>query len=192
MISTIVLAAGQSKRMGGDNKLIKKYNKKYLINHIVATLIKSKVNKIIVVLGFQSSKVRKIIVKNKKINFVFNKNYKSGMASSIKVGLRRISKRSIGFLIVQADMPKISRKIINKLYEAIKSKDKEIFIPTYKRKLGNPVGFKYSMLKLLKKITGDRGAKKIIKGNKKKLYLVKVNSISIFNDLNTPRDFLNN
>ncbi len=79
--------------MGGDNKLIKKYNKKYLINHIVATLIKSKVNKIIVVLGFQSSKVRKIIVKNKKINFVFNKNYKSGMASSIKVGLRRISNR---------------------------------------------------------------------------------------------------
>ena len=192
MISTIVLAAGQSKRMGGDNKLIKKYNKKYLINHIVATLIKSKVNKIIVVLGFQSSKVRKIIVKNKKINFVFNKNYKSGMASSIKVGLRRISKRSIGFLIVQADMPKISRKIINKLYEAIKSKDKEIFVPTYKRKLGNPVGFKYSMLKTLKKIKGDKGAKKIIKKNKKKLYLIKVNSKSIFNDLNTPRDFLCN
>jgi molybdenum cofactor cytidylyltransferase len=192
MISTIVLAAGQSKRMGGDNKLIKKYNKKYLINHIVATLIKSKVNKIIVVLGFQSSKVRKIIVKNKKINFVFNKNYKSGMASSIKVGLRRISKRSIGFLIVQADMPKISRKIINKLYEAIKSKDKEIFVPTYKRKLGNPVGFKYSMLKTLKKIKGDKGAKKIIKRNKKKIYLIKVNSKSIFNDLNTPRDFLNN
>ena len=192
MISTIVLAAGQSKRMGGDNKLIKKYNKKYLINHIVATLIKSKVNKIIVVLGFQSSKVRKIIVKNKKINFVFNKNYKSGMASSIKVGLRRISKRSIGFLIVQADMPKISRKIINKLYEAIKNKDKEIFVPIYKRKLGNPVGFKYSMPKKLKKIKGDKGAKKIIKRNKKKLYLVKVNAKSIFNDLNTPRDFLNN
>ena len=192
MISAILLAAGQSRRMGGDNKLIKKYNKKYLINHIVATLIKSKVNKIIVVLGFQSSKVRKIIVKNKKINFVFNKNYKSGMASSIKVGLRRISKRSIGFLIVQADMPKISRKIINKLYEAIKNKDKEIFVPIYKRKLGNPVGFKYSMLKKLKKIKGDKGAKKIIKRNKKKLYLVKVNAKSIFNDLNTPRDFLNN
>ncbi len=89
-------------------------------------------------------------------------------------------------------MPQISRKIINKLYEAIKSKDKEIFVPTYKRKLGNPVGFKYSMLKSVKKIAGDRGAKKIIKRNKKKLYLIKVNSKSIFNDLNTPGDFLNN
>ena len=192
MISAILLAAGQSQRMGGDNKLIKKYNKKHLINHILDTLIKSKIKKIIVVSGFQNSKVKKIIVKNKKINFVYNKNYKSGMASSIKTGLKRISKKNIGFLIIHADMPQISRKIINKLYEAIKSKDKEIFVPTYKRKLGNPVGFKYSMLKSLKKITGDRGAKKIIKRNKKKLYLVKVNSKSIFNDLNTPRDFLNN
>jgi len=192
MISAILLAAGQSQRMGGNNKLIKKYNKKYLINHIVDTLIKSKVKKIIVVLGFQNSKVKKIIVKNKKISFVYNKNYKSGMASSIKTGLKRISKKNIGFLIIHADMPKISRKIINKLYEAIKNKDKEIFVPIYKRKLGNPVGFKYSMLKKLKKIKGDKGAKKIIKRNKKKLYLVKVNAKSIFNDLNTPRDFLNN
>ena len=192
MISAILLAAGQSQRMGGNNKLIKKYNKKYLINHIVDTLIKSKVKKIIVVLGFQNSKVKKIIVKNKKINFVYNKNYKSGMSSSIKTGLKRISKKNIGFLIIHADMPQISRKIINKLYEAIKSKDKEIFVPTYKRKLGNPVGFKYSMLKSLKKIKGDKGAKKIIKRNKKKLYLIKVNSKSIFNDLNTPKDFLNN
>ena len=192
MISAILLAAGQSQRMGGNNKLIKKYNKKYLINHIVDTLIKSKVKKIIVVLGFQTSKVKKIIVEDKKISFVYNKNYKSGMASSIKTGLKRISKKNIGFLIIHADMPKISRKIINKLYEAIKNKDKEIFVPIYKRKLGNPVGFKYSMLKKLKKIKGDKGAKKIIKRNKKKLYLVKVNAKSIFNDLNTPRDFLNN
>jgi len=192
MISAILLAAGQSQRMGGDNKLIKKYNKKYLINHILDALIKSKVKKIIVVLGFQTSKVKKIIVEDKKISFVYNKNYKSGMASSIKTGLKRISKKNIGFLIIHADMPQISRKIINKLYEAIKSKDKEIFVPTYKRKLGNPVGFKYSMLKTLKKIKGDKGAKKIIKRNKKKIYLIKVNSKSIFNDLNTPRDFLNN
>jgi molybdenum cofactor cytidylyltransferase len=192
MISAILLAAGQSHRMGGDNKLIKKYNKKYLINHILDVLIKSKIKKTIVVLGFQSSKVKKIIVKDKKISFVYNKNYKFGMASSIKTGLKRISKKNVGFLIIHADMPKISKKIINKIYEAIKSKDKEIFVPTYKRKLGNPVGFKYSMLKSLKKITGDRGAKKIIKRNKKKLYLIRVNSKSIFNNLNTPRDFLNN
>ena len=192
MISAIVLAAGQSKRMGGDNKLIKKYNKKYLINHIIGTLIKSKVNKIIVVLGFQKIKVRKITVKNKKINFVFNKNYKSGMASSIKTGLKRILKKNIGFLIVQADMPLISKKIINSLCYAIENNNKEIVVPIYKINMGNPIGFKSSMIKILNKTKGDSGAKKMIKRNKKKLSLIKVNSKSIFKDFNTQRDFLLN
>ena len=192
MISAILLAAGQSKRMNGKNKLIKKYNKKYLINHIIDTLIKSKVNKIIVVLGFQKSKVRKITVKNKKINFVFNKNYKSGMASSIKTGLKRISKKSIGFLIVQADMPLISKKIVNTLCYAVRNSNKEIVAPIYKRKMGNPIGFKRSMTRILNKTSGDSGAKKMIKRNKKKLGLIKVNSKSIFKDFNTKRDFLLN
>ena len=192
MISAIVLAAGQSKRMGGDNKLIKKYNKKYLINHIIGTLIKSKVNKIIVVLGFQKIKVRKITVKNKKINFVFNKNYKSGMASSIKTGLKRILKKNIGFLVVQADMPLISKKIINSLCYAIENNNKEIVVPIYKINMGNPIGFKSSMIKILNKTKGDSGAKKMIKRNKKKLSLIKVNSKSIFKDFNTHRDFLLN
>ena len=192
MISAIVLAAGQSKRMGGDNKLMKKYNKKYLINHIIGTLIKSKVNKIIVVLGFQKIKVRKITVKNKKINFVFNKNYKSGMASSIKTGLKRILKKNIGFLVVQADMPLISKKIINSLCYAIENNNKEIVVPIYKINMGNPIGFKSSMIKILNKTKGDSGAKKMIKRNKKKLSLIKVNSKSIFKDFNTQRDFLLN
>ena len=192
MISAIVLAAGQSKRMGGDNKLIKKYNKKYLINHIIGTLIKSKVNKIIVVLGFQKIKVRKITVKNKKINFVFNKNYKSGMASSIKTGLKEISKRSIGFLIVQADMPLISKKIIDSLCYSIRNNNKEIVAPIYKSNMGNPIGFKRSMTRILNKTSGDSGAKKMIKRNKKNLSLISVNSKSIFKDFNTQKDFLLN
>ena len=189
MFSAILLAAGQSKRMNGDNKLIKKYNKKYLINHIIGSLIKSKVNKIIVVLGFQSSKVKKIIIKNKKINFVFNKNYKSGMSSSIKTGLKRISKKSIGFLIVQADMPLISKKIVDTLCYAVRNGNKEIVAPIYKRKMGNPIGFKRSMTRILNKTSEDSGAKKIILKNKKKLGLIKVNSKSIFKDFNTKRDF---
>ena len=189
MISAILLAAGQSKRMNGDNKLIKKYNKKYLINHIVGTLIKSKVDKIIIVLGFQRSKVRKITIKNKKINFVYNKNYKSGMASSIKTGLKRISKRSVGFLIVQADMPLISKKIVNTLCYAVRNSNKEIVAPIYKRKMGNPIGFKRSMTRILNKTSGDSGAKKIILRNKNKLGLIKINSKSIFKDFNTKRDF---
>ena len=114
------------------------------------------------------------------------------MASSIKTGLKRISKKNIGFLIVQADMPLISKKIINSLCYAIRKKNKKIVAPIYKRNIGNPIGFKSSMIKILNKTRGDSGAKKIIKRNKKHLSLIRVNSKSIFKNFNTEKDFLLN
>ena len=190
MISAILLAAGQSKRMDGENKLLKKYKKKHFINHILNTLTKSKISKIIVVLGFQRSKVRKVLLKNKKIKCIYNKKYKSGMASSIKAGLKKISQKNTGFLIIHADMPLVSTAIINLFCLGLNKSNKEIFVPINKKKIGNPIGFKSSMIKFLNKIKGDKGAKKIIRRNKHKLYFIKINSKSIFRDFNTQRDFL--
>ncbi|MBO42068.1 MAG: hypothetical protein CMJ04_03815 [Pelagibacteraceae bacterium] len=53
MISAILLAAGQSKRINNHNKLLLRYKNKVMVNHILQSLIKSKVNKIIVVLGYE-------------------------------------------------------------------------------------------------------------------------------------------
>ena len=95
----------------------------------------------------------------------------------------------MGFLIVHADMPLISKGIINILCSVVKNKDKEIFVPVYKKKLGNPLAFKYSMIKSLKKIKGDRGAKKLIRSNKSKVQLVKIKSKSILVDFDQLKDF---
>ena len=189
MISAILLAAGQSKRMQGENKLLKKYKKKYLINHILKSLIKSKVNKIIVVLGHENRKIKKISLKSKKITFVVNSQYLKGISTSIKSGLKKISKKNIGFLIVHADMPLVSKKILNTLCSALKSKNKEIFVPVYKKKVGNPLAFKYSMIKSFRKIKGDRGAKKLVRLNKSKVQMVNVNSKSILIDFDQLKDF---
>ena len=64
MISAILLAAGQSKRFKNDNKLTKIYKDKPLINHAINSLVKSKVNKIIIVLGYQSKKVKNMLENN--------------------------------------------------------------------------------------------------------------------------------
>ena len=189
MISAILLAAGQSKRTGNENKLIKKYKGRALINHILNSLIRSKVNKIIIVLGHKKQKIKKIALKSKKITFVINSSYKKGISSSIKSGLKKISKKNIGFLIVHADMPLVSKTILNTLCSALKIKNKEIFVPIYKKKVGNPLAFKYSMIKSLKKIKGDRGAKKLIRSNKSKVQLVKIKSKSILIDFDQLKDF---
>ncbi len=189
MISSILLAAGQSERMQGENKLLKKYKKKYLINHILKSLIKSKVNKIIIVLGYENKKIKKIALKSKKIIFVVNSQYLKGISTSIKCGLKKISKKNIGFLIAHADMPLVSKTILNALCSALKNKNEEIFIPVYKKRIGNPLAFKYSMIKFLKRIKGDRGAKKLIRSNKSKIKLMKMKSKSILIDFDQLKDF---
>ena len=189
MITAILLAAGQSKRLVNQNKLIKKYKKKPLINHVVQSIIKSKIEKLIIVLGFEYLKVKKKVNKNKKIQFVINHNYKKGISSSIKCGLKKISNKNDGFIIVQADMPKISKNIFNKLHTEIKTNKKEIFVPIKNNKIGNPIGFKISMINKLKKISGNKGAKFIIKRNRPKIKYIRTKSLGIFKDIDLIKDF---
>ena len=189
MIAAILLAAGQSKRLFNQNKLTKNYKGKPLINHAVQSIIKSKIEKLIIVLGFEYLKVKKKINKNKKIKFVINHNYTRGIASSIKCGLKKISNKSDGFIIVQADMPEIGKNILNKLYKEIKTNKKEIFVPRKNNKIGNPIGFKLSMINQLKKISGNRGAKFIIQKNKSKIKYIRTKSLGIFKDIDLNKDF---
>jgi len=189
MITAILLAAGQSKRLFNQNKLIKNFKGKLLVNYVVQSIIKSKIEKLIIVLGFEYLNVKKKINKNKKIKFVINHNYTRGIASSIKCGLKKISNKSDGFIIVQADMPEIGKNILNKLYKEIKTNKKEIFVPRKNNKIGNPIGFKLSMINQLKKISGNRGAKFIIKKNKSKIKYIRTKSLGIFKDIDLNKDF---
>ena len=191
MIKAILLAAGKSKRLKSENKLIKIYNKKPLINHGVKSLIKSKVNKIIIVLGFESKKLKKIIKKNRKISFTFNKYYKKGMSSSIKQGLKKISKKDKGFIIVQSDMPFITTSNINKICNSITAKKYLIHILRYKNQMGNPIGFDISILDKFKKIKGNIGAKYMVKKLKNRANFIAVSSKKFFKDLDKPSDFRN-
>ena len=189
MIKAILLAAGQSKRLKGENKLIKKFKNKPLINHVLTSLVKSKVNKIIIVLGYQSKKLKKIIKKNNKNLFTTNKKFKSGMSTSIKSGLRKISKKDKGFIIVQSDMPFIKISDINKLYQSIYKKNYLVHALKFKNKVGNPVGFKISILNKFKKIKGNFGAKFMVKRLKKNTNFIKVSSEKIFRDFDYKKDF---
>ena len=189
MIRAILLAAGQSKRLKGENKLIKKFKNKPLINHTINSLIKSKISKIIIVLGHQDKVIKKIIKKNKKIIFILNKKYKSGMSSSIKVGLKKISKKNEGFLIVQSDMPFIKSSDINKIYNSIKKRKFLVHALKFKNRVGNPIGFDISVMKKFKKIKGDIGAKFMVKRLKKRTNFMKVSSSKIFKDFDLKKDF---
>ena len=187
MISAILLAAGQSKRMAGENKLTKKIKGIPLIKHSVKNILASSIDELIIVLGYQKEIIEKLIDKNKKIKFVFNKDFENGMASSIKTGLNNLSDKTKAFFICLGDMPMVSHDTYNQL---IKSKgNKEIIAPTYKEQQGNPVLFNKSMKEKIMGITGDVGAKKILELNKDKILNLEINEQSVTKAFNTQNDF---
>ena len=191
MIKVILLAAGLSKRMKSENKLIKLYKNKPLINYSLNVLKKSKANKIIIVLGHQYKEVRKIIKKNKKIIFTYNKNYKKGMASSIKMGLKKVSKNDKGFIVAQSDMPFVKLSDLNKICRSIKTKKFLVHALKYKNRLGNPVGFDISLIKKFKNIKGQFGAKFMVKRLKNRKNFINTSNLKSFKDFDKVSDFRN-
>jgi len=189
MIKGILLAAGQSRRLKNENKLIKIFKNKPLIHHALNSVQNSKIKKLIIVLGYQYKEVKKKIKKNKKIIFVHNKNYKNGMSSSIKSGLKKISKKDKGFIILQSDMPFVKTSDINKIYNSIIRKKYLVHALKYKNRIGNPIGFDISILKKFKKIKGNVGAKYMIKRLKNSTNFIKVSSSRVFKDFDKTSDF---
>tara|TARA_B110000003_G_C16464535_1_gene463210 strand:+ start:224 stop:799 length:576 start_codon:yes stop_codon:yes gene_type:complete len=189
MIKAILLAAGQSKRLKSENKLIKLYKKTPLINHSLKKLQKSNVNKIIIVLGHDYKEIKKIIKKNKKNIFIYNKNFKKGMASSIKVGLKKVARNDEGFIVVQSDMPFIKTSDINKIYNSIKLKKFLVYMLKFKNKIGNPIGFDISLIKKFKNIRGEFGAKFMVKRLKKRTKFIRTSSVKSFKDFDKVSDF---
>ena len=187
MISAILLAAGQSKRMVSENKLAKKIQGVPLIKHSVKNILAASIDELIIVLGYQKEIIEKLIDKNEKIKFVFNKDFESGMASSIKTGLDNLSEKTEAFFICLGDMPMVNHDIYNQI---IRSKNnKEIIVPTYKGQQGNPVLFSNSMRNKIMNIQGDIGAKKILELNKDKILNLDINDQSITKDFNTKSNF---
>ena len=187
MITAILLAAGESKRMNGENKLIKKIYGKSLIEHSVKNILESSIDELIIIIGHQSELIKNILSRHKKIKFIFNNKYKTGMASSIQIGLNNLSKETQSFFICLGDMPNINKQIYNSL---IKSKNShQIIIPTYKGQSGNPVLFDKSMKEIIINIEGDNGAKKIINMHRDQTFFLETNDQSIIQDFNTHQSF---
>ena len=190
MISAILLAAGESKRMVDENKLIKKYKSIPLIKYAVSNVLNSPIDELIIVLGYQKESIQKIIEENKKIKFIANPNFESGIASSIKKGLDSLSKETEAFFICLGDMPNVNKEIYNQLINAsFSNKDKEIFVPYYQERQANPILFSKKIQDKIRQIKGDFGAKKIIADNEKKVFKLLIRDKGVITDFNKINDF---
>ncbi len=191
-IDCFILAAGMSKRMGNQNKLLKKINNNTVLNQTLKNHIESKINNINLILGHQKNIVLEYVDQN-KVFIIENNNFKSGMLSSILKIDENISDDTKGVLISLADMPLVTSEDINKLISIFNENNQKIIcIPENKGKLGNPILLPKEIYKdLIKnksKLSNDKGLKKLIL-DKKYDYIRVSLSEGVIKDFDTIEDF---
>ncbi|MBC8258325.1 MAG: nucleotidyltransferase family protein [SAR324 cluster bacterium] len=192
MISAIILAAGESRRMGEQNKLLLSFSGQVLIHKIVETVCNSVVDDVLVVLGYEAENI-KAVLENLPVRFLENKGYEEGMTSSIQTGVRATAEVSQGLLICLADMPFVDKADLNRLVQAFtdlsKTESSLIIVPVFQGKRGNPVLFssKFRDEILLHDGEGCRG---ILRKHQQSIREIEMDSEHVLLDVDTPEDYL--
>lgn len=185
-VAGIILAAGDSTRMGKENKLALPWNGKPMLAHVIKAALHSKLSQTCVVLGHQSQLIKGMI-NHLKILWVENNHWKTGMASSIVAGVKRMEKYD-GYLILLGDMPLINSQMINDII--FHGTMNNIVIPVHQGKQGNPVFFGSFFRNDLLSISGDQGAKKIIQQYADSVVKIDIQSDAIFQDIDTKANIM--
>ena len=161
--SAIILAAGQSSRLGAPKQLLK-YQGKSLLQHTIDMTMHSPVQSIIVVLGSGFELMVKEI-DSPDISIVKNENWHTGLASSISCGmnaLQDIAPSSDTAILMVCDQPFISTELLESLIAEQKKTGKPIVASKYENTIGIPALFHKSFFPQLMELKGDSGAKKIM------------------------------
>lgn len=183
-IYCIILAAGESTRMGSPKALLQIQGKTFL-EHLVATLRNAGLHEISVVLGHDSDK---IIAQHPKLDvrFIINENYQKGQLSSIQAAIKSVPKDCDAIMICPIDRPLISTELIKKLIEAYSKSKPPIIIPIFDAKRGHPVIFSSSLFPEVLRAPHDVGARAVVWAHHNEVVEVQTEEEGILLNIDNP------
>lgn len=185
-IVAIVLAAGQSRRMGTSNKLTAEIDGLPMVRHAVNAALQSGAAETIVVTGHQPDKVAAAVA-DTDVRLVGNPDYARGLSTSLRAGVAAAPADADGLVVLLGDMPRIQASHVDKLIAAFNPLEgRAICVPTFQGKRGNPVLFAASLMAELREIGGDVGARHIIGQHEDIVAEVGMADDAIFLDIDTP------
>lgn len=159
--AAIILAAGQSRRMGQINKLLIEVDGKSMVRHAVDAAREAGAAPIIVVTGHQPDALRDAA--GGDVTFVHNPDYADGLSTSLRAGIAAVSDDCDGALIALGDMPKVTADHLRRLVAAHDPDEGHLIcVPTREGKRGNPVFWDRRFFDDMSALGGDVGAKHLI------------------------------
>lgn len=182
----ILLAAGESRRMGYPKPLLEIGGRTFLATLAAAML--DSIARLIVVVGAHADAVRRAVPEDSRITVVENPNYLRGQLSSIKVGLSAVEADACGALVHLADHPMVTAATFAAMVEQYVRSQKPIVIARYRGRRGHPVLFARTLFAELRAASEDQGARVVVGADPDRVAYVDVDDPGVVMDLDTPED----
>ncbi len=185
-MAAIVLAAGASSRMAPRHKLLTILaDGRSMLAHTVDHVLASSARPVIVVTGHRADEIRATLP-GRDVVFVQCDRHAEGLAESLKTGLAALPGDAAAFLVCLGDMPLVHPDTLNRMMSAYDPDEgRRIVVPVYQGKLGNPVLWDSSYIDEMRQLSGDTGARALLRHHADQVTEVMVNDDSILADFDT-------
>jgi len=185
-IAILILAAGQSRRMGKRNKLLVPVDGKPLLQHTVEAALASKATDTLVVTGHERDKVETIL-EGIAVRIVYNPDFAGGLSTSLKAGIQALPSGTDAAIVCLGDRPEIDAVLLDRLIAAFDPvHGGTIVVPTHAGKRGNPVLWGSAHFPAMAILEGDVGARHLIGQHPEDVVEIPFETEGTLIDIDTP------
>ncbi len=188
-ISAIILAAGQSKRMG-QPKMLLPWGNTTVLGKVIETIQNAGVDDILVVTGGAKNEVEKLIA-HYELRIAHNRDYANNeMLASIQLGLQGQKPAAQGTLICLGDQPQVEERSVRLVCEMFLAKKSSIVVPSYQMRRGHPWLIARELWEEVLQMRAPDSMREFLNKHGNDIFYIETDSPSILQDLDTPEDYL--
>ena len=205
-ITAILLAAGLSRRMGNENKLLLPFGQSTILTTTLANILSAKIGETLIVVGHEAQNVQATLVADlkkhplsinaqnaSKMTILTNNHYEKGMTTTIQTGVEAAATESVGYMICLSDMPFITPEeyafLTNEFLKILETNKQAIVQPVFNGRRGNPTIFSSFYRKHILELTYTEGCKPIVQAHTAHVYAVEMPTDSVLRDIDFRADY---
>ena len=187
MIWAVVLAAGESKRMGRPKQLLP-YGNSTILETVLANVLASPVDRTLVVLGAGAERVAPLAAKF-PVDTVVNPDFRSGMLSSVQCGIRTLPGSVRAALIFLGDQPRISPATAGRVVEEYLRTGRGLVLPVHGGAGGHPLLIDLKYREEIGRLSAGIGLREILDRHPDDVARIEVEDPGVGLDIDTPEDY---